>query len=192
MTNAFFWAIGRSHDATFFHDWFTKTGQQARGGEYRYVLAPEAPGNAFHRSTRRGSPRRSTAWRHHARAQVSRSTATCAEAARQVRARGQRRLLLRHRTQQTYQQESTTRPTGTRRFGRNVTGNWGEYSLQRDARISEMFSSSGHTRHDATAPPGEPRAASGRSATRRSIRRHRRIRRSIRKRDDGKHRWTGA
>ncbi len=29
LSNAFFWAIGRSQDATFFHDWFTRTGQGA-------------------------------------------------------------------------------------------------------------------------------------------------------------------
>ncbi len=27
ISNAFFWAINRSHDATLFHDWFTRTGQ---------------------------------------------------------------------------------------------------------------------------------------------------------------------
>lgn len=36
LSNAFFWAIGRNQDATFFHDWFTRAGQGA-GVEYRYV-----------------------------------------------------------------------------------------------------------------------------------------------------------
>jgi LPS-assembly protein len=36
ISNAFFWAINRSQDATFLHDWFSKTGQ-AIAGEYRYV-----------------------------------------------------------------------------------------------------------------------------------------------------------
>ena len=27
LSNAFFWAIDRSQDATFYHDWSTKTGQ---------------------------------------------------------------------------------------------------------------------------------------------------------------------
>jgi LPS-assembly protein len=35
ISNAFFWAINRSTDATFFHDWFTRTGQGA-GVQYRY------------------------------------------------------------------------------------------------------------------------------------------------------------
>ena len=36
LSNAFFWAINRSQDATLFHDWFTKTGTGA-GAEYRYL-----------------------------------------------------------------------------------------------------------------------------------------------------------
>ena len=36
LSNAFFWAISRSQDATLFHDWFTKTGTGA-GAEYRYL-----------------------------------------------------------------------------------------------------------------------------------------------------------
>ena len=36
ISNAFFWAINRSQDATFLYDWFSKTGQ-AMAGEYRYM-----------------------------------------------------------------------------------------------------------------------------------------------------------
>ena len=36
LNNAFFWAIGRSQDATVYHDWYSKTGQSL-GGEYRYM-----------------------------------------------------------------------------------------------------------------------------------------------------------
>ncbi len=44
ISNAFFWALSRSKDATFFHDWFTRTGQGV-GGEYRYVtLTPGSRG----------------------------------------------------------------------------------------------------------------------------------------------------
>jgi LPS-assembly protein len=43
ISNAFFWAINRSQDATFFHDWFTRTGQGA-GVEHRYVAGPESRG----------------------------------------------------------------------------------------------------------------------------------------------------
>src|SRR5688572_14839834 len=43
ISNAFFWAISRSQDATFFHDWFTRAGQGA-GIEYRYVTSPQSSG----------------------------------------------------------------------------------------------------------------------------------------------------
>ena len=44
ISNAFFWAIGRSHDATFLHDWFTRAGQGG-GVEYRYVSGPQSSGD---------------------------------------------------------------------------------------------------------------------------------------------------
>ena len=43
LSNAFFWAINRSQDATILYDWFSKTGQ-GLGGEYRYVAAPGSDG----------------------------------------------------------------------------------------------------------------------------------------------------
>ena len=45
ISNAFFWAISRSQDATFMHDWFSKAGQQY-GGEYRYVRGPGSEGSS--------------------------------------------------------------------------------------------------------------------------------------------------
>jgi LPS-assembly protein len=44
LSNAFFWAISRSQDATFFHDWFTSRGQGG-GTEYRYIASPQSQGN---------------------------------------------------------------------------------------------------------------------------------------------------
>ena len=44
LHNAFFWAIDRSQDATFFHDWFSKTGQGV-GSEYRYNFGGGSDGN---------------------------------------------------------------------------------------------------------------------------------------------------
>ena len=43
FSNAFFWAIDRSQDATLLHDWFSKTGQGV-GGEYRFNFSPTADG----------------------------------------------------------------------------------------------------------------------------------------------------
>ncbi len=50
FSNAFFWAINRSQDATFYHDWMSKTGQQF-GTEYRYVRGPGAQGNIQYTTT---------------------------------------------------------------------------------------------------------------------------------------------
>jgi LPS-assembly protein len=44
ISNAFFWAINRSQDATFFHDWMFSRGN-GLGSEYRYMLGPQAQGN---------------------------------------------------------------------------------------------------------------------------------------------------
>ena len=44
ISNAFFWAINRSQDATFFHDWFTRTGM-GEGSEYRYIAGLQSDGN---------------------------------------------------------------------------------------------------------------------------------------------------
>ena len=43
LSNAFYWAINRSQDATFLYDWFSKTGSGI-GSEYRYVAAPGSDG----------------------------------------------------------------------------------------------------------------------------------------------------
>jgi LPS-assembly protein len=53
FSNAFFWAINRSQDATFFHDWFTRAGM-GEGSEYRYIAGPQSAGNVrFYRFSQR-------------------------------------------------------------------------------------------------------------------------------------------
>jgi LPS-assembly protein len=55
ISNGFFWAIGRSQDATFVHDWFTRTGQ-GFGTEYRYVAGPQSAGDVrFYRFNQRNA-----------------------------------------------------------------------------------------------------------------------------------------
>ncbi len=44
LSNAFFWAINRSQDATVMHDWFSNTGQ-GYGGEYRIVSSRRSRGD---------------------------------------------------------------------------------------------------------------------------------------------------
>jgi LPS-assembly protein len=45
LSNAFFWAIDRSRDATFYHDWLAKAGQ-GFGAEYRFSSSQGGGGNA--------------------------------------------------------------------------------------------------------------------------------------------------
>lgn len=44
ISNAFFWAINRSQDATLFHDWMFSRGS-GMGAEYRYLFGPQSLGN---------------------------------------------------------------------------------------------------------------------------------------------------
>ena len=95
--NAFFWAIDRSQDATFLHDWFSKTGQGV-GSEYRYNFGGgsdgERSGYFARSSTRRPTrPRRlvTTLPASELRTCTARPTRCCPA---DMRARGQRRLLL--------------------------------------------------------------------------------------------------
>ncbi|MEO8070052.1 MAG: putative LPS assembly protein LptD [Acidobacteriota bacterium] len=44
ISNAFFWAISRNQDATFYYDWYSKSGP-GMAGEYRYIAAPGSSGN---------------------------------------------------------------------------------------------------------------------------------------------------
>ncbi len=56
LSNAFFWAMSRSQDATFYHDWSAKTGQGFKT-EYRYIASPGSQGRAtFHLANERGLP----------------------------------------------------------------------------------------------------------------------------------------
>jgi LPS-assembly protein len=44
LSTAYFWAIDRSQDSTFYYDWFSKV--QMAKAEYRFASAPDSDGNA--------------------------------------------------------------------------------------------------------------------------------------------------
>jgi LPS-assembly protein len=142
ISNAFFWAIGRSHDATIFHDWFSKTGQQV-GSEYRYVLGPESAGNA----------RASFLDESAADVALPDGSITQREAQRSyridgaanqrlpfgLRARGQVHYFSSLETQQLYQQNVYDASNRQRSFGVNVSGVWGTHSLSGTYDRAETF-----------------------------------------------------
>ena len=145
ISNAFFLAINRSHDATVFHDWFAATGQ-GLGAEYRYVLGPGSQGNVrtyqlnehettvvdqfgtgANETTLPG--RRSYEQRGSARHRISNA----------LRARGQVDFFSDVTVRQTYQTNIYDASNSSRSFGGNVTGSWGAYTLSGTGDVSETF-----------------------------------------------------
>ncbi len=137
ISNAFFWAIGRSQDATFFHDWFTQSGQ-GMGTEYRYVTAPGSQGDtrfyflderAVQSTTGQTSPPRQS--------YEVQSNATQAVPGH-LHARANVNYFSDVSTQQYYYgiYSSSLR---TRTIGGNVTGSWGPFVLNTTLNRSETF-----------------------------------------------------
>ena len=141
ISNAFFWAISRSQDATIFHDWFSKTGQGV-GGEYRYVLAPGSQGNSVF------------SWvNENATSLQSNGVETTSPATRSYSVRGDLvqglpfRLRGRAnvdyfssiRSQQRLQQDVFRATNRQRRFGGNVTGSWGTYVMTATVDRNDVF-----------------------------------------------------
>jgi LPS-assembly protein len=127
LSNAFFWAMGRSQDATFFHDLFTNTGQGA-GVEYRYAAAQTSYGTfRFYRVDQRETEFRQAG-------QVGRLPA---ESAYQFYGTGNQSIgtaIRLHqridyttsiRTQQLYQQSLYQASNATRTVEGGMTGTWG-------------------------------------------------------------------
>jgi LPS-assembly protein len=145
LTNAFFWAINRSQDATFSHDWFAKAGQQF-GGEYRYVLAPGSSGNL-----------RTSMLNQKATAPANGGTAT--EAGRSyridggmtqnlgggLRARANANYFSNGATERLYQQDVNRATQSTRSFGGNISGAWREYVLSGTMDRIDYFNALGTT-----------------------------------------------
>jgi LPS-assembly protein len=142
LSNAFFWAIGRSHDATIFHDWFSKTGQ-GLGGEYRYILSPGSQGTSRFSFLNE----RATVYTHQngfeQEVPARRSYSIAGDGMQQLplglRARGGVDYFSSIESEQRLQQDVFRATRRTRRFGGNVTGNWGSYLLSATADRNDTF-----------------------------------------------------
>ena len=142
LSNAFFMAFNRSHDATVFHDWFTATGQGV-GAQYRYVAGPGSQGNARtyllneHETilvdqfgTETILPgRRSYQLRGSMQHRISNA----------LTARGQVDYFSDVTVQQTYQTNIYDASNSSRTLGGNVTGSWGAYTFSGTGDVSETF-----------------------------------------------------
>ena len=161
LSNAFFWAINRSQDATFTHDYYSKTGQ-GFGGEYRYELGGGNRANAevnflnehpaqYEQSDgsvrttagsesflMRGALTQALGHGLHARANVNYTSSLA--------------------VQQRYQQDILQFSNRTRTIGGNVTGNWSAYVLSATAEKNDTF----YGEESLTTTGGLPRITFGR------------------------------
>ncbi len=140
--NAFFWAIDRSEDLTFMHDWFSKTGQGV-GSEYRYNFGGGSDGNL--RAFYLGQNETSYA--------LSDGTLSTLPASRSTEIRGNANQTLpgglRARARVDYFSDITTMQTfntniadasrSRRTVGGNVVGGWGSYTLAGTLDRTESF-----------------------------------------------------
>jgi len=141
ISNAFFWAMGRSHDATFVHDWFTKTGQ-GLGAEYRYQLGGGSAGSArFYRlsekpitTTVNGVP---TTGQGEQSYKLNGGLTQTLPGRLHLRADADYFSSL--RTQQSYEHDPYRATNRRRGFGANITGNWSEYVLSSTVEQRDTF-----------------------------------------------------
>jgi LPS-assembly protein len=141
LHNAFFWAIDRSQDATFAHDWSSKTGQ-GYGTEYRYNMGNGSDGNFWAHLDDRQEATYITDG-------ISRSTP--AERSYDIRGNANQQLPgnLRARANVSYFSSITSSQTfntniadasrNQRMFGGNLVGAWRNYTLNATLDHSEYF-----------------------------------------------------
>jgi LPS-assembly protein len=155
ISNAFFWAIGRSHDATIMHDWFSKTGQGG-GGEYRYELGRGSNGNlrAYLLDEREttytlsdGSSRTVPATRSYELKGGANHRLPGG-----LRARGRVDYFSSLTTMQTFNTNIYDASRSQRSLGGNLVGAWGTYSLNGTFDYSEYFYSATSSTITGSAP----------------------------------------
>ena len=142
LSNAFFWAINRSQDATFYHSFYSKTGQRF-GGDYRYV---ETGGSSGYFTT-------SVLREHDADYPQTNGTVVTVPGVQSYQITGAvvQKLPLNLRlsgnanyfssliAQQRYQQNVFAATNRSRTFGGNISGNWGAHSISATMDRNEVF-----------------------------------------------------
>jgi LPS-assembly protein len=142
LNNAFFWAINRSQDATFYHSYYSKTGQ-GFGGDYRYV---ETGGSSGYFTT-------SILREHEAEYEQPNGTTITTQGVHSYQITGAvvqalpKSLRLSASSnyfssliaQQRYQQDVFAATNRSRTFGANVSGNWGAHSISGTIDRNEVF-----------------------------------------------------
>src|SRR4051812_18732662 len=144
LSNAFFWAINRSQDATFYHSWYSKSGQSF-GGEYRYVESAGSTGNL--QTTVVNEPSTITYEQSNGTSNVVAgidSYTVTGSIIQQLPARlrlsGNANYFSSLAAQQRYQQNIYAATLRNRSFGVNLSGNWKGNSISSTIERNETFS----------------------------------------------------
>jgi LPS-assembly protein len=141
ISNAFFWAINRSQDATFFHDWFTKRGQ-GLGAEYRYVAGPGSQGTltTYYLNEKQatyqsgaGTVTTPAQTNYEIRANVAQALPAG------LRARGNVDYFSSVVTRATFNQNPYDWSSRTRSVRGNLSGSWGRQSVSATYDTTELF-----------------------------------------------------
>lgn len=148
FSNAFFWAISRSQDATFNYDYTSKAGS-GYGVEYRYVQSPGSQGNAKFSVLSGSSSNAETVFK-------TRSYLADAAIVQQLGAQWQLRSNVNYtnniQSQQYSQQDIYRSSNPTRSAAANLTGNVGRLRVSGEAGITDIFGSDGKAVRYGTLP----------------------------------------
>ena len=154
LTNAFFWAIGRSHDATISHDWFTKTGY-ALTGEYRYNLGSASTG---YFAANRLSEKEITATTNGVettipgRQSFKFDSQIVQRLPGRLTARGDVNYFTDLPSQQRYQQNVFHATNRMRNVGANLSGSWAEYVMNATFAQRDIFDTRDRLIRDGSLP----------------------------------------
>jgi LPS-assembly protein len=142
LNNAFFWAINRSNDATFYHNFYSKTGQSF-GGEYRYVQSAGSSGNMQTTVVREHDATYDQDDGTEITTQGIDSYTVTGSVQQQLPGRlrmtGNANYFSSLVAQQRYQQNIFAATNRTRNFGVNILGNWGANTISGTIDRNEIF-----------------------------------------------------
>jgi LPS-assembly protein len=142
--NAFFWALDRSQDATFMHDWFSKTGQ-GYGSEYRYNYGAQETGYIKAYTLREHSADyvldNGTAHTEAGGTSYQIQGAATQMFPGRIMTRGRVDYFSSLKEAQSFNTNYVNTYVNQRSFGGNAVGAWGAYSMNATVDHTEYFSS---------------------------------------------------
>ena len=164
ISNAFFWAIDRSQDATFYHDWFRQRGGKGIGAEYRFTRGGGSDGNLeFYRLD---EPESEIAYRGGTETQPARRSYRITGQTSQAfgdawTARSQIDYFSDITVQQTYNYNVFDASNSSRSVSANLTGQLSDYAISGTYDFSETFFGD----RESALVGGGPRVTAGRGKT---------------------------